>query len=246
MAIKFVPLRSLEESELKDSILITGYQGFGLVGYLATRHLVKELKLSKIGFIKTRYMPEATLYTRDLDIVFPFEIYAGTAGANKLVVVLHNQTPHERERTDYAEFLAKWAKGVGVKEVILIGGLSADLKEDPNETYRWIPINDTTITLSNAKLLEERHVIGPLALTIMFMKAYNLKGVVLLPFAEPYRPDPKASAVAVGIISQILGVDISVQKLIEEAAIIEAIEEEFDRLKRLSEEGEKKSRLTYI
>ncbi|MEM4663553.1 MAG: PAC2 family protein [Desulfurococcaceae archaeon] len=244
--IRFFPLRQVSREELEGSILVTGYQGFGLVGYLATRHLVKELKLEKIGFIRTRYMPEVSLYTRDNDIEFPFEVYSGNAGSNKLVVVLHNNTPHEKERSDYAEFLAKWSKDVGVREVILIGGLSQELRDDPNEKYRWIPINNTTMKRGDARVLEERYIIGPLALTMMFMKAYGLRGVVILPFTDPYRPDPKASAVAISVIAGILGVEISVQRLIEEATIIEAIEEERKRMEKLSEEYERRHRLTYI
>lgn len=244
--IKFIPLGAVDLSKLRESILITGYQGFGLVGYFATRHLVKELKFTKIGFIKTRYMPEATMFTRDYDIEFPFEVYAGVAGKHKVIVVLHNNTPHERERVSYAEFLATWAKEVGVKEAVLVGGLSVELRESPDEKFRWIPINDTSIHFSDARVLEERYVVGPLALTIMFMKAYGLRGVVVLPFAEPYRPDPKAGAVAVEVIARILNVEINTQKLMEEAAIIEAIEEERKKAEKLSEEAEKRYRLTYI
>lgn len=244
--IRFVPLKQISREDLEEAFLVTGYQGFGLVGYLATRHLVKELGLSKIGFIRTKYMPEATMYSRDYDIEYPFEVYAGKVGLHKVITVVHNNTPHERERTDYAEFLSMWAKEVGIKEVILIGGLSQELREAPSERYRWIPINKTSIVLEDAKLLEDRYVVGPLALTIMFMKAYGLKGVVILPFTEPYRPDPKASAVAVEVVARVLNIEISIQKLMEEAAVIEAIEEERKRLERLTEEQEKRSRLTYI
>lgn len=244
--IRFFPLKSIANEDLAGSILITGYQGFGLVGYLATRHIVKELKLNKIGFIRTRYMPEASMYTRDGDIEFPFEVYSGNVGLNKLLVILHNNTPHEKDRSDYAEFLAKWARDLGVKEVILIGGLSQELREDPGEKYRWIPINNTSIRFNDAKVLEERYIIGPLALTMMFVRAYGLKGVVVLPFTEPYRPDPKAGAIAVSVIAKILGIEISIQKLIEEATMLEAFEEERKRVEKLSEEHEKRARLTYI
>ncbi|MEM0030945.1 MAG: PAC2 family protein [Desulfurococcaceae archaeon] len=243
---KFVPLVDLDPSQLKDSILITGFQGFGLVGYLTTLHLVRELKLRKIGFIKTRYMPDVTMYTREHGLQYPFEVYFGTAGDHRVIVVVHNGTPLEKERTSYAEYLASLAKQFEVKEVILVGGLTQELRDNPDEKYRWIPINNTSIVLNNAKILEEKYVIGPLALAMMFIQAYGIKGVVILPFTEPYRPDPKAGAAAVEAIAQILGLSISVQKLIEEAAIIEAIEAERAKIEKTIEESEKKTRLTYI
>lgn len=243
---KFIPLVDVDIAEYKGSFFITGFQGFGLVGYLSTRHIIRELNLVKVGFIKTKYMPEVTMYTRDLGLLYPFEVYAGKAGSYKVIVVLHNNTPVERERTRYSEFLAMFAKQLEAREVILVGGLSTELREDPSERYRWIPVNNTSIVLTEAKILEDRHVIGPLALTMMFMQAHGLRGVVILPFTEPFRPDPKAGAIAVDVISRILGISISVQKLIEEAAIIETIETEREKVEKAIEEAEKRPRLTYI
>jgi len=243
--ISFNKIVNVDLKELKPRYFITGYQGFGMVGYLTTRHVIRELKLQKVGFIKTRYMPEFTLYNKDNGLMYPFEVYAGRAGENNIVAVLHNATPVERERTLYADYLAFFAKELGVEEVILIGGLDPSLREDELEKYRWIPIGNTSIKL-DAKLLEDRHVIGPLALTMIFMNAYGLKGVTLLSYTELYRPDPKASAVAVDVLSEILGVKIDTSTLLEEASIIEAIEAEKEKAEKAIEESEKKTRLSYI
>ncbi len=244
-SIKFIPLTSISREELADSLLITGFHGFGLVGYLTTLHLVRELNLKRIGFIKTKYMPEVTMYSRDVGIRYPFEVYHGVVGDKKVLIVLHNEMPVDREKTAYVEHLVSLVKEWRVREAILIGGLNQDLREEPNEQYRWIPINNPSIKL-DAKILEERNVIGALALAMMFLQAEGLNGIVILPFTEPYRPDPRASAVAVEVISKILGVEINIQRLIEEATIIEAIEAEKERIEKAMEEAEKKSRLSYI
>jgi len=48
-SIKIIPLKSLDKTLFENALFITGYQGFGMVGYLTTRHLVRELKLEKVG-----------------------------------------------------------------------------------------------------------------------------------------------------------------------------------------------------
>jgi len=222
-------LERIGDSELEGAVFITGFQGFGMVGYLTTRHIVQELKLKKIGFIKTRYMPELTFYTEDVGITYPFELYYGSVNGKKLVVLLNNATPHKRERTEYAEFVAKWVRENKISYAILVGGLDPSIRESSDEKYRWIPISGYKIAL-NAPILSEKYVIGPLALMIMFMNAYNIFGVAIFSYTDLYRPDPRASAVAVEVISRILGIEISVKKLLEEAAIIEAIEEEGKKL----------------
>lgn len=239
--ISFVKLTDIGEEGLRGSYFITGFQGFGLVGYLSTRHIVRELKLKKVGFIKTRYMPSFTLYDPKYGIQYPFEIYAGSG----LVVLLNNALPHEREGADFAEYIAKLAKNIGAKEVILIGGLDQSLRESEDEQYRWIPINSPDIKLEG-KILEERHIVGPLALTMMFMGAQGLKGVAILAYTEPLRPDPRASAVVVKLIERIIGAEIDTQKLLEEASLIEAIEQERKKIEEAIEEGERGRRLSYI
>ncbi len=246
LRIKFIPLtRPLRVEDVKNSYFITGYQGYGLVGYITTRYLAKELGLIKVGFIKTKYMPEFTMYTRDRDLLYPFEVYAGTVSNNRIVIVVNNATPSEAERTEYAEFLARFARKLVAREVILVGGLDQEYKASPEEKYRWIPLNDP-ITKLDASVLEDRYIIGPLALTMIFTKAYGLRGIVVLPFTEPFKPDPRASATAVEVISQILGVKIGTEKLIEEAALLEAIEAERERIEKTIEESERKPRITYI
>lgn len=239
--INVILKESIDQKELKDAIFITGFAGFGLVGYLTSRHIAHALKMKKIGFIRTRYIPETTFYTRKLGLVFPFEIYYTSYINNnkKLIVLVNHGFPHTRERADYAETIIQWLKKIGVSEVILVGGLDPSVKEKPDEIYRWIPLGKTTIKLS-APILEERHVVGPLALTMMFAEIENIPGVAIFPYAEPYRADPKATAVAVKVISEITGIPIDVSELYKEAKIIEELEsKEKELVKKVYETGEK-------
>jgi uncharacterized protein len=245
-SIKIIPLKSLDKSLFENALFITGYQGFGMVGYLTTRHLVRELKLEKVGLIRTKHMPEVTLYG-DNGLLYPFELYAGEVSGRKVLVLLNNAVPHIHERTDYAEFIASLMKAFKVEEALLVGGLDPSLKETEDEKYRWIPIGNTKISL-NAPVLKNRHVIGPLALTMMFTEAYGLSGAVILAYTDLYKPDPRASAVAVEIIGELLNIKIDTSSLLEEAKIIDAIEMEREKIEKAmeSELAEKKSRLSYI
>ncbi|MGB9828257.1 MAG: proteasome assembly chaperone family protein [Thermosphaera sp.] len=245
-SIKIIPLKSLDKSLFENALFITGYQGFGMVGYLTTRHLVRELKFEKIGLIRTKHMPEVTLYG-DGGLLYPFELYAGEVSGRKVLVLLNNAVPHIHERTDYAEFAASLMKAFKVDEAVLVGGLDPSLKESEDEKYRWIPIGRTRISL-NAPILKNRHVIGPLALTMMFVEAYGLNGVVVLAYTDLYKPDPRASAVAVEIVGELLNTRIDTSSLLEEAKIIDAIEMEREKIEKAmeSELAEKKSRLSYI
>jgi len=239
--INLVFIEDFDLKELKNSVFITGYAGFGLVGYLASRHIAFTLKMKRIGFVKTRYMPEVTFYIKGTGIVYPFELYYKMINNKKVLVLVNHSIPNIKERTFFAETIANWLKESGVKEAILIGGLDPSVKETPEETYRWIPLQETTISL-DAPLLEESHVVGPLALTMMFIASKNIPGIAIFPYAEPYRPDPRATAVAVSIISKILDIEIDVSELYKEASVIEKIESKKEEFIGRVLEAESKSR----
>ncbi len=221
--VKIVLKHGFDENVLKDSIFITGFPGFGLVGYLTSKHIALTLKMEKIGFIKTKYLPETTFYIKGAGLIFPFELYYKEVNGVKLLVQVNHSIPHLHERTYFAETIVNWLKDIGVRETILVGGLDPSVKEHPDEKYRWIPLGPTNREL-DAPLLEERYVIGPLALTMMFVEANNIPGVAIFPYAEPYRADPKATAIAVNLISEMLKLEIDVTRLYKEATILEEIE----------------------
>ncbi len=232
------------DKELGDSVFLTGFTGLGLVGYLASRHIAYTLGLERIGFVKTRLMPEITFYKKEVGVIYPFELYYGEKSGVKLLVLVSHSVPNTRERTYFVEAITRWVKKNGVREAVLIGGLDPAVKdEDEKYSYRWIPINGTDRTLP-ARLLEEKHVVGLLALTMMFFEAYGIPGVTIFPYAEPYRPDPRATAVAVKVVSELLGIDISVESLYEEAKRIESLESLKDEVLRRLIEVEEKGRKT--
>ncbi len=245
--INIVLDKDFNVDELRNSVFITGYTGFGLVGYLASRHIAYTLSMERIGFIETKYMPETTFYTNTYGIVYPFELfYKRLRGDLKILVLINHTIPSTRERTLYVKKVCRWVKEVGVSQAILIGGLDPAIREDPNEKYRWIPIGGYTGKLS-APILEEKYVVGPLALTIMYLDAYRVPGVVMLSYAEPYRPDPRATAVIVTEISKMLGISIDVSDLYEEAKTIERIEDRMtELLERIQESGEKREHPMYM
>ncbi|MEM4889503.1 MAG: proteasome assembly chaperone family protein, partial [Thermosphaera sp.] len=71
---------------------------------------------------------------------------------------------------------------------------------------------------------------------------------VILSYTDLYKPDPRASAVAVEIIGELINAKIDTSSLLEEAKIIDAIEMEREKIEKAMEGelSEKKSRLSYI
>jgi len=218
---------------LNSSVFITGFPGFGATGYIATRYIISKLKLNRVGVILTKYMPEYTLRDEDLDVVFPYEIY--TDKERRIIVLVNHTLPNEKLRTEFTETIAEWVKNRNIKLSILIGGLDIRLKEG-TETFRWLKTSKCNIELNEPKMNKGLYIIGPLALLIMMMELNRVPALVILPYAEPLRPDPRAAAVAVKKISELIGIKIDTAELMNYAKIIE----ETERIRREAEEATRK------
>ncbi|MCS7128101.1 MAG: PAC2 family protein [Sulfolobales archaeon] len=221
-------LNKVNKEELHSSTFITGFPGFGLVGYLASKHLAYALNLKRAGFIETLYVPESTFYINNVGIVYPFELYYGSINDVKLLVLVNHTVPEVRERAKFARAIAQWVKELRVSETFLLGGLDPSIRESSGEVYRWIPFGGTRRKM-NAPILEERYVVGPLALLMMYLDIFEVPGVTILSYAEPYRPDPRASATAITALSDALDVSVDVSQLSREAEIIEEIEKSIQK-----------------
>ncbi len=214
-----------DERISEKPVYVTGFRGYGLVGYITTLYLAEKLKCERIGVVITRYMPEAVT-TDGGRIVAPFEILACFDG--RLLVQVNHDIPHERERTFFAEAIAKWLREIDVSEAILVGGFDARFKKS-SEELRWLATRASRRKLEEPIMEKGLYVIGPLALLTLFADLYNIPAIVILPYTEAMRPDPRAAAVAVRKIASIIGFEIDVGELLEEAERIEKMIESMEK-----------------
>lgn len=211
----------LEKLKLRnDWIFITGFPGFGYVGTIATRYLVTQLRAEKIGNIITKYMPDF-IAVEDYGILTPYELFMSYD--NKLLILVNNATPVNIERVVFAKTIVKWAKSLGVKEFILAGGLNSRFKEG-NERLRWVKTSVSSRELPEPKFHKGLYVVGPLAILFLTLEVEKVPAVMILPYTEPDRFDPKAAAVFIEKVNELLGLNIDVQGLIEYSKAVEEAE----------------------
>ncbi len=208
-----------EDMEGSD-LLITGFKGFGAVGYITTLHLVEKLNCKLAGYIVTKYMPEEVTPDNKNNLAAAFTIYSCSLSNHKAVIIVNHDVPLPQERTRFAETLVKWAKNIGVHEAVLVGGFDSRFKEG-SEVLRWIATSHYQKQLEEPRMQQGLYVIGPLALVLLHAEILGLPAVAILPYAEASRPDPRAAAIAVKRIGELYGFEVGVEDLLEEARKIE-------------------------
>lgn len=225
-------------SDLKDSIFVTGFRGFGMVGYMVSKHLALALGAEKIGYVIADKTPPVIFIEED-GVGFPFELYY-SKGAKALILV--NRAIPDRDHIDeFTRGLVKWLSSIKPKYSILVGGLSKDLKP-ANEKYgyRWISNKYYTSVgppLEAPLMGPGLEVVGPLASLYMYMTHYKIPAIMLLPFSIVEGIDYDAAIVGIRVIAEkLLGVKVEITAL-EQLAVSQRVEME-RMLKRIMEERE--------
>ncbi len=219
-------------SKPRDWILITGFPGFGYVGTIATKYLTEKLRATKVGDIVTKYMPDFVAL-EDYGIMTPYEVFAHVD--KSLIIVVNNALPQPPERVAYARKLVNWFLSIGGKKAILAGGLNSKFREG-NEEFRWLCSDRCGWEFKEPKLGKGLYIVGPLATLFTMLKLKGIPTLVLLPYTEPSKYDPRAAAVFVSKVSEILKLNISVDDLLKYSRIIEETEAALKEAMRSAEE----------
>ena len=198
----------LRREEVEGGILVTGFRGFGLVGYLVSKHLALALKAEKRGYILAPYMPPVLLVEED-GVGYPFDIYFHRE--RRIVIIVHRANPEREVQDDYTRALAEWAEEMGISLAVLVGGLSDEFKPS-NEAYgyRWISNKYYIGKKLEAPTMDVGlGVIGPLALLHIYLEAKKIPSIMILPYAAAERSDYDAVALGLKVIGrEVLGVEI--------------------------------------
>ena len=203
-----------------DWVLVTGFPGFGYVGTIATRYLVSKLNAIKVGDVLTKYMPDFTAL-EDYGLMTPYEIFM--VEGKKLLILVNNALPQPPERLAYALDFASWFRKVGGRRAILAGGLNIKYRVG-SEEFRWVSTEGCEWRFNEPQIDKGLYIVGPLALFFIALKLKKVPTLAILPYTEPSKYNPKAAAVFIEKINEILGLNIDVGDLLQYSKIVEEAE----------------------
>ncbi|ARM75889.1 proteasome assembly chaperone family protein [Acidianus manzaensis] len=207
----------LSENELKGATFITGFRTIGEVGYLASRYIVLKRNMQRIGFIATKNLRDVT-FLDDYGIATPLDLFYDKE--YNTIVLLNHLVPVQKDWNDFAKDTIRWLNKLGVKNILLIGGLDKRYREK-EEKLRWLKTSKSSINLDYPLLEKQLIMVGPLALFTIYAEMLDLPANVVLPYADRDRIDPAAAAVAVEVINKIVGFNVDTTELYEDAKKLE-------------------------
>ena len=235
-------VRVKSELDLDSPTLVEGLPGIGLVGKIATDHLVDTLDMTYVASVDCASIPQVTIYDEGARHVLPpVRIYANES---EDVLALQSDVPIPRGGGDeFAECITAWLQDNDVTPLYLSGLPQADYEPGDVPEVFGIGTGDAVARLDDLDVGRppERGIVGgPTGALINRAGEYGLDAIGLVVDSDPQFPDPAAAKHLIqDAIEPLSGVDVSTEDLVEHAEDIRDQKEQFAQ--RMQEANEEES-----
>ena len=230
------------ELDLDQPALIEGLPGVGLVGKIATDHVVETLDMTEVGYVDCEGLPKIAIYgDGDHDVTTPVRIYADE---DRDLLALQSDIPVSRQAAPgFAETLIDWIEAQDALPLFLSGLALEAAKPEERPAVFGVATGaaETELTAHDVEAPREKGVIGgPTGALVNRASHADLDACGLIVESDPQFPDPAAARelIAHGI-EPIAEIEVPTDDLVERA---EEIREQKETLaRRMQQASEEES-----
>jgi len=223
---------------LENPVIVEGFPGIGLVGNIASQHLIDELDMEYIGSMESKYFPPIAVLFNGI-INMPVRIYESKE--YNIITVISDIPIHPTISYEVSKVLMDWAQSINVKEIVSIAGIATMSSE---EKVFGAATNDDI--LNRIKDHVEIFQVGTISgisgsvMTECFMR--DVPAMSLLGETNSPNPDPRAAASVIKVLNIIYDLPIDTDNLMEQAEQIEIELQKLAEQVKTSEESEQPRR----
>jgi uncharacterized protein len=202
----------------KSPTFILGFANAGLIGSICANTLIEQLKMSQVAHVLSdKFPPVAVFY--DGVLKQPFRIYGSKE--HDFIVSFCEIPLSQRYFTDIAHTLMVWALNVGVKEVVLLQGIAAEMPPEDNPVFCAAKkVVQEDLAKHGIQVLPKGVLFGLEAAILNVCLNSNLEGHVLMTPVNPQIPSPEGSAAILEMLNKIYNLKIKTDELKEEGTKI--------------------------
>lgn len=237
--------------KFNNAIMITGLPGIGLIGRIAAEYIYEKLKAEQFATLYSPHFPPQVLMNKD-GVMKPItnSFYHVNLKKDKDLIILLGDVQAIDPIGQYKVVgeIAKFAKKIGVKEIITIGGYATGKLEN-KEIYGSANSKKMVEKFKKFKVNFSKpkgSIVGIAGLLPAMAIYYNIPSICLMATTHGSFVDPSGAKRIVKLLSKYLNVKINLadldKKAKEEQEIIKKVEEE---IKKSFEQQAHKS-LSYI
>jgi uncharacterized protein (TIGR00162 family) len=214
-------IKEFAQIQPNNPVLIEGLPGLGLVGKIALRYLIKQLKAKKIAYLYSPHFPYFVLVNKKGNVRLlrgAFYYYQNSKGNDIILFTGDSQSQTIEGQYEIADRMLDFAEKHGVKTIATIGGYRMEPKEKPKV---FIAATDQDILQkaiqAGATLSASGSpIVGTAGLILGLAKFKKIEALCLLGETRGYLPDPLAAKSVLEVLKSTFNFDLDLTGLNEE------------------------------
>jgi len=216
-------IKEFVEIHPNNPILIEGLPGLGLVGKIALRYLIKQLKAKKIAYLYSPHFPYFVLVNKKGNVRLlrgAFYYYQNPKGNDLILFTGDSQSQTIEGQYEIADRMLDFSEKHGVKTIATIGGYRMESKEKPKvfiaatsqEVLQKAIQSGASLSTSGSP------IVGTAGLILGLAKFKKIEAICLLGETRGYLPDPLAAKSVLEVLKSTFNFDLNLAGLDEEIA----------------------------
>ncbi|HDN62637.1 MAG TPA: proteasome assembly chaperone family protein [Candidatus Bathyarchaeota archaeon] len=208
-------VRVVEKKSVPEGLnMLQGIPDVGLVGVIATSHIIFNLKMEEVAYIDSDLLPPLTVLYEGLPHS-PIRIF----GNDRLLALVSEIAIPANALRPVMKAIVDWIERKKVDKVFSLGGIAAPNRQDIEKPKVYtVASNEETLKFlreRNMEVMERGFLVGPQALLLQYCAEKKIGAVALLAESFYNYPDPEAAAAVINALNQLIEVPVNVQELLE-------------------------------
>jgi len=214
-------IKEFSEIHPNNPILIEGLPGLGLVGKIALRYLIKQLKAKKVAYLYSPHFPYFVLVNKKGNVRLlrgSFYYYQNPKGNDIILFTGDSQSQTIEGQYEIADRMLDFSEKHGVKTIATIGGYRMEPKEKPKVFIAATSRDVLNKALESGATLSTSGspIVGTAGLILGLAKFKRIDALCLLGETRGYLPDPLAAKSVLEVLRSTFNFDLDLTGLNDE------------------------------
>jgi uncharacterized protein (TIGR00162 family) len=222
-------IKEFLQIEPNNPILIEGLPGLGLVGKIALRYMIKQLKAKKIAYLYSPHFPYFVLVNKKGNVRLlrgAFYYYKNPNGPNDIILFTGDSQSQTIEgQYEIADQILAFSEKYNIKTIATIGGYRMEPKEKPKVFIAATSqeILDKALQAGATLSTSGSPIVGTAGLILGLARFKKINALCLLGETRGYLPDPLAAKSVLEVLKSTFNFDLDLTGLNEEIARAETM-----------------------
>ena len=231
-------IKEFANVEPKNPILIEGLPGLGLVGKIAIRYLIKQMKAQKFAYLYSPHFPYFVLVSKKGNVRLlrgSFYYWKNKDGKNDLLLFTGDSQSQTIEgQYEIADRMLDFSQKHQVQTIVTIGGYRVETNDKPKVFVAATSPDILAKATKGGAFVSDSGspIVGTAGLILGLARFKKIDALCLLGETRGYLPDPMAARSVLEVLKAMFNFDLDLAGLDEDIAKAEKM---MTRLQKIEE-----------